>query len=532
MISLIATVATGPVITFPKIQYSGLVPELALLAGALICMLGSALSSRSRVSFPYTAIGVVTALFAGIWSLHLYDVVQSSGARTLVGGSLALDGFSTFFMVLISIASILTILLAEAFIYRVGEPGPDFVSLLLLSSSGAMFMSSAEDLIVLFLGLEILSISLYVLVAYAAKRSLSKEAAFKYFILGGFSSAIFLYGVALVYGSTGSTNIGQIALFLSTNDIVSNGVLLAGIALILVGLGFKVAAAPFQLWTPDVYQGAPTTVTGYMAAVAKAGGFAGLLRVFYVSFSTLAADWRPIVLVLALLSLFAGAILAVTQSDIKRMLAYSSVNHAGFILVGLYVATGRSISDSMYYIFTYAILAIGTFGVVSIISYLEGRSEGSITLADLRGLSKRNPTIAVVFAVLLVAQAGAPFTTGFLAKFSIITAAVSQRHYVIAILAMLSAVIAVYFYLRIVFAIYATPATVADSSQALTEGGLSLNEGDEATSGVLVDVPPQTTRRVPLPAMLAVGLSLVVTVGLGVVANPMFNFALHAIPLH
>ncbi|MGC8481874.1 MAG: NADH-quinone oxidoreductase subunit N, partial [Acidimicrobiales bacterium] len=364
---LLLTISQTTAITFPHVEYSGILPELLLIGGALLCMAISSMVKDEKKTPVFTSIGITVAVIAGAWSYHLYRGVESHGASTLVGGAMALDGFSTFLLVFICIGLVLTLLLGEAFIYRVGAPGPDFVSLLMLSASGAMFMASADDLIVLFLGLEILSISLYVLVAYTARRSASREAAFKYFILGGFSSAIFLYGIALTYGATGSTNIGQIELYLATNTITANGVLLAGLVLLIVGLGFKIAAVPFQLWTPDVYQGAPTTVTGFMAAIAKAAGFAGLLRLLFVPFATLRSDWRPIILVLSLLSLFAGALLALTQRDVKRMLAYSSINHAGFILLGLYVGTQRSVSDSLYYLFAYGIMAVGAFGMVSIV---------------------------------------------------------------------------------------------------------------------------------------------------------------------
>ena len=529
--ALMASVA----IHFPSVQYGDLVPELALLVGALVAMVSSALARTKYISFPYTGIGIVTVVLAGVWSYHLSTIVASSGPKAIVAGAMAVDGFSTFLMVLIAVSLLLVILLAEAFIYEVGSRGPDFVALLLLSGSGAMFMASAEDLLVLFVGLEILSIALYVLVAYCAQVTLSREAAFKYFILGGFSSAILLYGIALTYGATGTTNIGQIALFLSQNTLTSNGVLLGGMALIIVGLGFKIAAVPFQLWTPDVYQGAPTTVTGYMASVAKAGGFAGLLRVLYVSFQTVRIDWRPVILVMCVLTLFTGSILALVQRDVKRLLAYSSINHAGFILIGLYVATQSSLGDSLYYVFAYSIMAIGSFGCVSIIGHLKGSTEGPLDIDSLRGLAREHPRLAVVFAILLVAQSGAPFTIGFLAKFSVVSAAALGQHYELAVLAMLSAVIAVYFYLRVVFAMYRPPLTAdteGESGLTLTDdsGDVMIEEDGELDQGDLLTVT--RSRTIPVAASLSVGLALAMTIGFGIVANPLISFASSAIPLH
>ncbi len=208
-----------------------------------------------------------------------------------------------------------------------------------MSASGAILMGSANDLIIVFLGLEILSIALYVLTAFNHHLATSGEAALKYFILGGFSSAIFVYGIALTYGATGSTNLTQIADYLSKNVVLTNGLLLAGLALMLVGFAFKVAAVPFHMWTPDVYEGAPTPVTGFMAAVAKVGAFAALVRVLFSSLGVISADWQPIIYGLAVLSLVVGAVVALRQRDVKRMLAYSSINHAGFILLGVYAAS-------------------------------------------------------------------------------------------------------------------------------------------------------------------------------------------------
>ncbi len=245
---------------------------------------------------------------------------------------MVVDGFSVLVTVLVCCAMVLTALVGDGYLRREGIDGPEFHVLAMVSASGAMLMAGANDLIIVFLGLEILSISLYVLAAFNHRRSASAEAALKYFILGGFSSAIFVYGIALTYGATGSTNLTQIADYLSHNVVTSNGLLMAGLALLLVGFAFKVAAVPFHMWTPDVYQGSPSPVTGFMAAVAKAGGFAALLRVFVSSFGLLRADWQPIVYVLAVLTLVVGAGLAIVQRDVKRMLAYSSINHAGFVL--------------------------------------------------------------------------------------------------------------------------------------------------------------------------------------------------------
>ncbi len=274
-------------------------------------------------------------------SLWQWSDVSEHGPHTYIANAVVMDGFSSLVMILLSIAMLLTALVADGYLEREGVHGAEFHVLAMVSVSGAMVMAMANDLIVIFLGLEILSIALYVLTAFNYRRAASGEAALKYFILGAFSSAIFVYGIALTYGATGSTNLTQIADFLSKNVVLSNGLLLAGLALLLVGFAFKIAAVPFHMWTPDVYQGAPSPVTGFMAAVAKAGAFAALLRVLFSSFGALSADWRPILYGLAVLSLVLGAFVALRQRDVKRMLAYSSINHAGFILLGVVAGTTR-----------------------------------------------------------------------------------------------------------------------------------------------------------------------------------------------
>ena len=246
-----------------------------------------------------------------------------------------------FIQITVSIAMLLTALIGDGYLRREGVDGPEYHVLAMMSASGAMMMGAANDLIVVFLGLEIMSIALYVLAAFNHKRAESGEAALKYFVLGAFSSAVFVYGIALTYGATGSTNLPQIADYLSRNVIAYNGVLLGGLALLLVGFGFKIAAVPFHMWSPDVYQGSPSPVTGFMAAVAKAGAFAALLRVFVSSFGTVRTDWQPIIWALAILSLVVGAVVALMQRDVKRMMAYSSINHVGFILLGVEAATPR-----------------------------------------------------------------------------------------------------------------------------------------------------------------------------------------------
>lgn len=476
--------ATG--IAVPHIDYTAILPELILLGGMLLLVLVSSISPRPLPTEAYATATVGIATASLISSLVLWRDVTNHGAFTAVADAVNIDGFGVFFLVLISCILVVASMLASGHLRREGVEGCEYYVLALISGSGAMFMATANDLILIFLALEILSIPLYILAGFDHRREGSGEAAMKYFVLGAFSSAIFVYGIALTYGATGSTNLAQIAAFLARNVVTSDGVLLGGLALLLVGFGFKVAAVPFHMWTPDVYQGSPTPATGFMASMAKAGGFAALLRVFVTTFPTLRSTWQPAIWVIAILTLVLGAVVALVQKDVKRMLAYSSINHAGFVLLGLEAATVRGVSGSEFYLFAYSFLVLGTFAVVSAVG---GQGDDAHGLERYRGLGRRQPVLAVAFSILLVAQAGAPFTTGFFAKFMVVAAAVSAHSYALAAVAMGSAAVAAYFYLRLVLIMFAdvgrpatetAPALVNASGSALVR---DRGDGDEVGAG-------------------------------------------------
>ena len=538
-----ASGAYGAKIHTPHIDYLSILPILIMMGGAVLLVTVSSLFRQVMGVGSATFLTVGTAIATLVAALFQWDHVVTHGAKVTIAGSIAYDGFSVFIQIVVAIAMLLTSLIADGYLKREGIDGPEFHVLAMLSASGAMLMGSANDLIVIFLGLEILSIALYVLAAFNHKRAESGEAALKYFVLGAFSSAVFVYGIALVYGATGSSNLPQIADYLSKNVVASNGVLLAGLALLLVGFGFKIAAVPFHMWSPDVYQGSPSPVTGLMAAIAKAGAFAALLRVFVSSFGTLRADWQPIVWGIAILSLVVGAFAALVQKDIKRMMAYSSINHAGFILLGVQAATVRGVSASLYYLFAYMFMVIGTFAVITVVAR-DGDSGHQLT--DYRGLGKRQPLLALAFAVLLLAQAGAPFTTGFLAKFTVVAAAVDVHSYALAVIAMASAAVAAFFYLRVVVAMYSPVGAVGDLSDR--DGGeLNANptlvpspanvpvsehgQNDVVASlSVLTEGPPTSAvadRMVRVPGLtaVAIGLSVGFTIVFGIIPGPIVDFA-------
>jgi len=367
------------------------------------------------------------------------------------GGQLVMDRMALFVAAVVLGSVALAAPTLPRYCRRVGVVGAELSVLILLAAAGAVVMAGAADLIVLFLGLETMSIAAYVMAALNLRRLESLEAGLKYFVLGAFSTAFLLFGIALVYGATGTTSLDGIAGYLDTYIVLRDAMLLAGLAMLLVGLGFKVAAVPFHAWAPDTYVGAPTPVTALMASAVKAAGFAALIRVFVEALGVRADDWRPAVFALACATLAVGSVLAAVQSDAKRILAYSSISHAGFILVGVQSASDSGVAAVLFYLAAYAVIAVGSFTVVAVLS---GERDDRTGLDTLAGLSTRRPALALGLTILLLAQAGVPFTSGFVAKFSVIAAAVEARSYWLAIVAMVSAVVAAFAYLRVVVAMY------------------------------------------------------------------------------
>jgi NADH-quinone oxidoreductase subunit N len=530
-------IAASGSLVLPKIAYYSILPELVLLGGAVAMLVTSSLLRRPMDHATATTMAVMTGLASLSLSLVQWFQVQNNGPHVAIDGAVIQDGFSAFIGVLVSCAVVVAALVADGWMEREEAVGPELHVLMLASASGAVIMGSANDLIVIFLGLEIMSIALYVLAAMNAKRNESGEAALKYFVLGSFSSAIFLYGIALVYGATGSSNLPQIADYLSRNILLHNGLLLAGMVLLLVGFLFKVAAVPFHLWTPDVYQGAPSPVTGFMAAIAKAGGFAALLRVFVSTFGSLRSDWQPVVWVIAILTLVLGATVALVQRDIKRMLAYSSINHAGFVLLGLQAASDKGVEASLYYLFVYVFMVVGTFAVITVVG---GPGDGSHDLDRYRGLAARQPWLAGGLTVLLMAQAGIPFTTGFLAKLEVVEAAVKANSGALAVVAMVTAVVAAFFYHRVILLMYSssvglgTAGAEDETSGPVVVAAVAVGGTAAVAVPVLAVAEPESAsdeQRHPVtPAMgSAIAVCVVVTVLFGVWPAPIVNFAHHAL---
>jgi NADH-quinone oxidoreductase subunit N len=434
----------------PEIAWGDLIALLALLGGTCaLLLLGSLIPRWPRYATP--TLTIVTAMVAFVATAAQWNKLSTRGGFTIVGEAITVDRFSVFATMIILVSVALASLLMSVHADPVNGDPLERYALLLTSAIGAIVMVSANELIVLFLALEILSLSLYLMAASDRRRVQSQEAGLKYFVLGGFASAFLLYGIAMVYGSTGTTNITGIGEVLAGEAARGNNdaLLLIGIGMLLVGFGFKVSAAPFQAWTPDVYEGAPTSVTSYMASAGKVAAFAALLRVFLVSLETRVDDWRPVIWVLAIVTIFVGSTMAVVQSNVKRMLAYSSISHAGFVLVGVEAAShqgGDGLQSSMAYLAIYTVLVMGSFAIVQTIA---GSQDSATSLDAFKGLAKRRPSLALAFSVILFAQAGVPFTSGFVAKFGVIKSAVEVESYVIAVAAMVGAVIGAFLYLRI-----------------------------------------------------------------------------------
>ena len=475
----------GPVES-PPVDWVGLLPVLLPAVGALVLLMVRSLVPRGVLPPVLDAVWAFALAAAGLVSVVvLWRRLDDDGPIVGFGEQFVLDGLALFVIavVLASVALVAPVL--PRYCRRVGIAGSELYVLVLLAASGAVVMAGAGDLIVLFLGLETMSIAAYVMAAINLRRLESLEAGLKYFVLGAFSTAFLLYGIAFIYGAVGTTSLAGIGRYFDEMIVLRDGMLLAGLGLLLVGLGFKVAAVPFHAWAPDVYTGAPTPVTAFMASAVKAAGFAALIRVFVEALGARADDWQPAVYALACATLVVGSVLAAVQGDVKRLLAYSSISHAGFILVGVQAASGEGVSGVLFYLAAYALIAVGSF---TVLASLSGESDDRTGLDALAGLGRRKPALALGFTILLLAQAGVPLTSGFVAKFSVIAAAVQARSFWLAVVAMVCAVIAAFAYLRIVVAMYFGPADDAVREPDASGDPIGLGVGAVITVTVLLTV--------------------------------------------
>lgn len=438
-----------PVFTPPVIDYGAILPLIIVSVTAMVVLIVGLFVEKERSAvlgaISLVGVGMALAADAALWGQN----------RTAFSGQIAADDFFVFFAGVSLAILALTIILSAEFVTREGFAAGEYYTLLLFTGCGALILAAARDLIVLLIGLEILSISLYVLAGFARERLTSEEAAVKYFLLGSFSFALLLYGTALMFGATGSTQFDAIARALSSGALLSNPLLLAATGLILTGFAFKLSLVPFHMWTPDVYQGAPTSVTAFMAVGTKAAVFAAFLRVLTEALPSLRPEWTIVLAWIAVLTMILGNFAAIVQRDAKRMLAYSSIAQAGYILVAVVAANGVGRNAVLFYVAAYAAMNLGAFGVVQALS---GRSDEETSLTRFEGLGRRSPFLAGAMAIFMLSLAGIPPTAGFMAKLYVFTAAVGAGYTWLAIIGVLTSAAATFYYLRLLVLMYMRPA--------------------------------------------------------------------------
>jgi NADH-quinone oxidoreductase subunit N len=422
-----------------------IVPLLCVVLSALAVMAAEAFRSPGE-DMPLGGLGLVGLLGAGASAVALW------GRNATSFGVIVADNFGLFVTMVLVIVGVLTIMFSGPVVARDGLPKGEYYSLLLFSIAGMIMMAMANDLLVVFIALEILSLAVYVLTGIRRDDARATEAAFKYFLLGAFSSAFFLYGIAFAFLlSNGSTRLDAIAQAISSGPNATVSFLAVG--LLAVGFCFKVSAVPFHMWTPDAYEGAPTIVTAFMSTGVKAAAFAAFVRVFLSPFGPLQADWIPLLSVIAAVTMILGTVVGVVQTNVKRMLAYSSIAHAGYLLLGIIAANAAGKAAILFYLLVYAVSNLGALGIVALLGTPENEHD---ELRDFAGLQDSRPGLAALMLIFLLSLGGLPPTAGFISKWYIFNAAVQEGHYTLAIIGVLTSVVSVFFYLRIVVMMYFT----------------------------------------------------------------------------
>ena len=441
----------NPPLVLPSIGLRPILPLLVMAATAALVLLLDLVPPRERkdhLGF-VSALGVVATLIVTYW------MIFSAGGADLRGfhGMVVLDTFALFFNIIIGYATGLVLLLSMDYIRREGMESGEFYILLLLSAIGMMLMASAGDLIIVFLGLETMSIALYVLAGFFRTRIEAGEASMKYFLIGAFSSRFFLYGIALIFGATGTTNLDRIANAV-TAGAGRDPLLIIGLGLLLVGFGFKISSVPFHMWAPDVYEGAPTSVTAFIATGSKAAAFAALLRVLLTAVRGAPIDSTMLLWVLAAVSMTLGNVVALAQQNLKRMLAYSGIAHAGYILLGVLPGTAQGFTATLFYIAAYSVMNFGAFAVVTAIG---AGGEQTAELSYWRGLFYRRPFLATVMTIFMISLAGIPPTVGFFAKLFVFQALVTAQIWAPLVVAVIMTIVSFYYYLRVIVVMLTVP---------------------------------------------------------------------------
>ncbi len=435
-------------IALQNVNFAAIMPSLVLSCFGMALLLISVFSKRGSTTH-LCWLSLVAIVITGAVT------VSSWNSPTLIegfSGAVVLDNYATFFNVIFLAAAALTILMSDGYLQREGYPIGEYYPLVLFTTAGAMWMASGTDMMTIFLGLEVLSVSLYVLAGLFRGQVESNEAGLKYFLLGAFSTGFLLYGMALLYGVTGTTQIAEMAAFLRENSAnFGNPMMIAGMLLLGTGFLFKIAAAPFHMWTPDVYQGAPTPITAFMSAGPKAAAFAAFVRVFLIAMEGMKADWTALLWVLAVFTMIAGNFVALNQTNLKRMLAYSSIAHAGYALVGMVAANAVGISGILFYLLAYTFMNIGAFAIL----VLAGKKgEENLTLEGFSGFGFKRPFLGVAMTICLFSLMGIPPTAGFAGKFYIFAGAVKEGYIWLAVLGVLNSAVSLYYYLRVMVYMY------------------------------------------------------------------------------
>jgi NADH-quinone oxidoreductase subunit N len=500
-----------------------ILPQLIVLGAALLTLIVDLLLPASRKAWLYI-VALAGVIGAGVATALMFSMGDGQDAFY---GMVRSDWTTLLAYLIILFAAALGVLFSPDYLTRraFAHHG-EYYALLLLSTFGMMLMSAGASLMIIFVGLEALSLPLYILCAILPRDLRSQESGLKYFLLSSFASAFLLYGIALTFGSVGSSNLAAIRAFVTANQfsLISGygPILVVAIGLMAVGLAFKVSAVPFQAWTPDVYVGAPTPVTAFMSVGTKVAAFVATARIFLDALSPLIAQWQPIFWVLTILTIVVGNLLAITQRDVKRLLAYSSVANAGYMLIAITVATQQAYAALLVYLATYATMNLGAFGVVGVV---ERANKTGATLDDFAGLGRRQPLLAAAMAVFLFALAGIPLTSGFVGKFSVFYTAVQGNHLALALLGAVASVAGMFYYLRVVWAMYFTEPqeTVAPVSQTASPmpderpmvESASADAGAVAVAERVVVATPSATHeqaptREPVSILSSIGLAVAV----------------------
>ncbi len=471
-------------------EYAGIIPIVIVGLSAVAAMLAEAFRQRGE-RMPIAGLGLIGLVGAAIASGCLWN----SDAHSM--GVIRSDNFALFVNIILCAVGILTMLFSNDVIEREQIPAGEYYALTLFAICGMMMMAAATDLLVIFIALEVLSLAVYVLTGIRRQSAAGAEAAFKYFLLGAFSSAFFLYGVAFAFALSGSTRIEEIGMALSAQATgTPSTVALLTVGLLAVGFAFKVSAVPFHMWTPDAYEGAPTVVTAFMSTGVKAAAFAAFARVFLSPLEPLQAQWIPVLSAIAVVTMIVGTVVGVVQTNVKRMLAYSSIAHAGYILLGIISANRDGKASILFYLLAYAVTNIGALGIVALLGTQQNQHD---ELRDFAGLWRSRPGLAALMTIFLLSLGGIPPTAGFIGKWYIFSAAVQEGHYWLALIGVLTSVVSVFFYLRIVVMMY------------MTEG-------------------PETLRpRIPVPAMAGLAIAVVAVFYLGILPARVLDLALDSI---